>query len=645
MKDHADTSDDEFDNESSSSARDDEEGRKRDLAMLSERAMEAFSGGDEQDAQPPAASTDATGEQEAASSSMSPPQSATSAQASASDDNGSFNSANALPPPHGTPGMTQGWGTQSHPASWAPQPTHMQHGTSPGAFFQEAPEVDRAPVRHKKRLSKEDRQRALLNYLGQTYQALANLANNVVLMERRSGMLFPERSTEVRKEIKATFFHQHGLEITSKEIASALEKFTAFSCVQASFLPVFGRAGCINSRFRVINSHHGYYLFDTTSPLPTPPSPVGLPVPFPVPFVVPHRSLSLPSWFQLDMYPCNDFEQRFWVETGLPKDTLLVVLAWMVLGWMPDKKQVMLEMRGSGDDSQVHAQRVIKRILDPSRSPGDTALPTGKVALEKHAQQEYLLSLERIDSLTPYQQKGLFEFLQGKEVDWVWNDGKKTGMNIQIQCPVMMSCLESPLTYAPLVERKVSVDTATNAEPRKLHPVDDELFNPLFKGFLLLFGHIQERLWSPFNKSKKAWKEGVLSDLCTIGELVAAYFGRSPDAFWDQLNSAKLDIHEDALEADDIAQIVKKCSDDNEGAPLEMSMTEWLEALEKKSKEVGVSVVLPERAKGLSIRFKKARKVLEPYGILMTSVGRKGSDRRAWRVEKAPVPSQGDYLL
>ncbi|MFI8750158.1 hypothetical protein ACIGG6_09155 [Vreelandella lionensis] len=492
-------------------------------------------------------------------------------------------------------------------------------------------------TQHKKRMSAEEKQHLVLNYLNTYYQPCANSSGNVLLMERSSGTLFPPGVDEIRQAVNAACFHRVGVEVSNSAIRSALEKFTERASVPLSTRPVYGRAGCVERApsFRVINCHQGAYRVDSMSPQ------VALSgASFDdVPYVIPHRSLPL----EVINTHIQAVPQRLipWLKglTGLPETSLLLVITWMMLTWMPDKKQVLLELRGGDNDHIVQAQRVIKKLIDPSRQPGDNALPTGTAAFNAFCQQEYVISLERFDSLTPQQQKNLLGVMEGKEVEWVWRDSKKQKMRIHVQCPVMMSCLESPLTDTALMARTLSMDAGTGARGGFGLQATEMLSGTLTE-LLALFGLVQQSVHYlvPPEKAARYRRQGPLSDFCHIGEAVAVNLGQPEEAFWEQLQLAQRDGQEDAYESDDIAQALVQCWEDNANEAIEWSMTDWLELLPaylQKGQEVG----FPKTQKALSIRFKKASEVLKAHGLLLEPIGRIDSNRRAWRLRKMPDTS------
>ena len=517
---------------------------------------------------------------------------------------------------------------------YAPYASTPVQGDAPGHSTANLSQESAHQKRYKKRLSAEEKQSLVLRYLQTYYQPCVNQPGHVMLMERSSGTLFPPGVDEIRQAVNAACFQQIGIEVSNSAIRSAIAKFTERSSVQQSVLPVYGRAGYVEAipAFRVINRHQGTYRVDSMSPQAT-----LLAASFTaVPYVVPHRSLPLEATgTHIQVVP-----QRLalWLKglTGLPETSLLLVITWMMLTWMPDKKQVLLELRGGDNNHVVQAQRVIKQLIDPSQQPGDNVLPTGTAAFDAFCQQEYVISLERFDALTPQQQKNLLRVMEGKDVEWVWRDGKKQKMRINVQCPVMMSCLESPLTDTALMARTISMDTGVGAFGG-LGLQAKEMLSGTVTELLALFGLVQQSVhYFVFpEKAERYRRQGPLSDFCHIGEAVAINLGQSEEAFWEQLHHAQRDGQEDAYESDDIAHALVQCWENNADEAIELSMTDWLELLPaylQKGQEAG----FPKTQKALSIRFKKASEVLKAYDLLLEPTGRIGSDRRAWRLRKMP---------
>tara|TARA_R110001599_G_scaffold75618_1_gene207441 strand:- start:3732 stop:5591 length:1860 start_codon:yes stop_codon:yes gene_type:complete len=539
------------------------------------------------------------------------------------------------PPPVPWPSSSLQRSASSSSHYFAPHASTPVQSVAPGHSTANPSQESAHQKRYKKRMSAEEKQHLVLDYLNIYYQPCANPSGNVMLMEQSSGTLFPPGVDEIRQAVNAACFQKIGIEVSNSAIRSALAKFTERSSVQQSVLPVYGRAGYVEAipNFRVINRHQGTYRVDSMSPQATLLAASSVAVPY----VVPHRSLPMEATGTHIQAVPQKLASWLKVLTDLPDTSLLLVITWMMLTWMPDKKQVLLELRGGDNKHVVDAQHVIKQLIDPSRQPGDNVLPTGAAAFDTFCQQEYVISLERFDALTPLQQKNLFSVMEGKDVEWVWRDGKKQKMRINVQCPVMMSCLESPLTDAALIARTVSIDTGAGAFGG-LGLKYKEIISGTVTELLALFGLVQQSVHClvPPEKAARYRGQGPLSDFCHIGEAVAINLGHSEEAFWEQLHHAQRDGQEDAYESDDIAQALVQCWKDNADEAIELSMTDWLERLPvylQKGQEAG----FPKTQKALSIRFKKASEVLKAYDLLLEPTGRIGSDRRAWRLRKMPA--------
>lgn len=531
---------------------------------------------------------------------------------------------NPLPPAH----------YQTH---YAQQPN--QNVVSPSTQMSSQQKENQKP--YKKRMSAEEKQRLVLYYMNAYYQSCINPSGNIMLMETRSGMLYPPGAEEISQAVNAACYYQAGIEVSNSAIRSALAKFTERSSVPLSIRPVYGRAGFLEGSpsSRVINSHHGAYRTESVSPQVAlwPASPL-------IPYVVPHRSL--PLEVRSHHIQCTPHKLAVFMKsnTGLSETSLLLVMTWMILTWMPDKKQVLLELRGGDNNHVLQVQRIIKQLIDPSRQPGDNDLPTGTAAFDAFCQQEYVISLERFEKLTPGQQKNLVSVMEGREVEWVWRDGKKQKIRINVQCPVMISCLESPLTDTMLMARTVSIDT-NHGQSSEIDVLSEYMQTGMLIDLLALFGLVQQSVDQPVSpeKTERYRRQGLLSDFCRIGELVAINLGRSEEDFWKQLDYAQSIGQEDAFESDDIAQLLVRCWEDNASEAIEFSMTDWLHLLPtylEEDQEDG----FPTSQKALSIRFKKASEVLKSYGLLLESTGRMGSDRRAWRLRKMPGRDTGGFL-
>ncbi len=61
--------------------------------------------------------------------------------------------------------------------------------------------------------------------------------------------------------------------------------------------------------------------------------------------------------------------------TLLPKDSDLLIIAWMVMAWRSDSSPVLLELLGEANSELIDSQKMLKTIIDPASTLLESEFP------------------------------------------------------------------------------------------------------------------------------------------------------------------------------------------------------------------------------------------------------------------------------
>tara|TARA_R110002012_G_scaffold165730_1_gene327969 strand:- start:2820 stop:4658 length:1839 start_codon:yes stop_codon:yes gene_type:complete len=475
----------------------------------------------------------------------------------------------------------------------------------------------------------------VIGLLKAQFRLTLNETKSVLLADRYTGQLLPIMDDVVVERVKWMYWHSTAprrQDVSNGVIKSALSIF-GNSVIPDLVSPFYGRAGYdLSVGKRYLDIGHQCVSF---SP--------GLPTYQPVtciPHIKPRDSLpmNLPEGIG-NIHP-QGVAILFDI-TALPGESDLLVIAWMVLAWRPDNSQVMLELLGEPNVTLEQAQQLLKRVLDPATNNLEGQVPKTLKQLDDYAQRQYLLSFTRVDALSETQQKGLYSLMQGKPVVWK-SKGKRSDVEIKVQCPVMLNSAESVVTYAPLAGATLSIELVNDEKPlsRGTAVTDPTLAEATISyGLLHVFGYVN-RCWSIVESDRRFERYGGLQDLCRIGELVAVCLGREPNDFWQQFNANQQSRREYELEESPIALAMKRCLEEEPEGVIEAAVKDWLVRLEAYRPAHDHTGDWPATARGLAAKFKQSRSLLEAFGICLHRLDQRGPYGR-WRAAliSKPVPS------
>mgnify|MGYP006430335155 CR=1 FL=1 len=486
------------------------------------------------------------------------------------------------------------------------------------------------------RQTRVDRVSQLLSF---RYNRVLNETNSVLLFDTHTGAVVPETVDAIEAPIATYYRENYRGEVSRGDIKRALDHFGQM--IRPLQVPIsFGRAGYNpNTRQRFIDAGPGncftfeYGAMHFTTGIAQP-------------MIRPTQSHRFPDMSHIgNNHPA--LVNQLFNRTLLSNESDLLVVAWMILCWMPDKKQVMLELLGSPSAPMEQAHRQIKAAVDPATAAWQADLPSNVKQFDDLALKHYLLSFNQVEALTQTQQDHIFSLMRGKQIQWQWKD-KKVAAHITAQCPVMLNSTESVATTTKLADATLSVEVE-DANPQFAKP--DQMSSmqpPIVAGLLMIFGYVNAQ-WSWVEYIKHYDRCGDLADLCRVGVLVAEYLLEDPESFWEQFRDNQQGRREFELEESPVATAVARALDDESSGILDLSVKDWMALLEeyrpkkedssekKPSEKQASTDMWPANTRGLGSKFNQIKPLLRDVGIALTSSGKRGP-RRYWRAEKTTTP-------
>jgi len=463
--------------------------------------------------------------------------------------------------------------------------------------------------------------------LKERYWRIVNETNSNLLCDKQTGEVLPEVVDAIERPIATLYRVRHNAEVSKGEIKRALDYFC--EAIEPTLSPVFfGRAGYnVQQGQRFVDAGQGECLvfFPNSS---------NYSKGFLLPLVRPLRSRPFPNPANVGYVQVSSITQLF-QRSVLSRDTDLLLIAWMVLCWMPDRKQVMLELLGAPSSSLEQAHFLVRHLVDPASEPWQNDVPKHVKQFDGMALRFYLLSFNQVDTLTDTQQQHLFSLMRGKQVQWQWND-KKLNVEIAVKCPVMLSSLESVVTQSKLADVTISIEVEEEQRQEIGREEVPFLQSILAESLVTIFGRVGAN-WATVEHENRFQHYGGLADFCRVGELVAQVLGRDPADFWAQFGSNQQSRREFEFEASPVAMAIQKLLEEEEAGFIELSVKEWLSRLEAYRPETLEPDLWPTSSHKLGADFKAISPLLRDLGINLSSMGRRGP-LRYWRAEKVSEP-------
>ncbi len=467
-----------------------------------------------------------------------------------------------------------------------------------------------------------------LELLKRDFILVSNETNSLLLQDLSSGEVCAALPELIEHHLKKVVLEQHLIDLPSKAVKSALMVFCTSPYPRGTNIS-YGRAGYeLYTEYRWIFIGYNTIQYSSDSPYFQYPSPTR-------PHFKPKKSR--PSIFPTWQGNTNTagITQLFEV-TDLPKEHDLLAISWLILAWMPDRKQVLFELLGDTPFSAAHTQSCIKELLDPATEWATPNFPKNIKQLDDSALNHYLLSFDRVDNLSDTIQRGLLQLLDGKSISL--KPTSPLSSEIKVVNPVILNSIESIVSYGPLAERTLTMELS-HREDNTPNTPDQRAFDSIFNSLLTIFGQVHCN-WSSVSTDASYDYHGGLSDLCRIGVLVAGSLGRNTEDFWCQFERNQLARREFELDENPIAQALKTIFEYNNEGELVDAVKGWQELLEEY-RPAKHSYDWPTTARGMGAQLKIAAPILKTFGIMLEPLDTRRRANRHWRLSKIPTSCNG----
>lgn len=458
-----------------------------------------------------------------------------------------------------------------------------------------------------------------LDLIKARYRLITYETNSRFLIDTYNGEVLPLIPDAIIEPIATSYRAHHQTEVQKSDIKNAFEHFLQLTQpFQETFF--FGRAGYDSlTKERYIVAGQGCLIFRANTPM--------YEAYFYKPHVIPTQSLPLNLPSNAGNIHLQLIDTLF-ASTVLPKESDLLVIAWMILTWMPDRAQLMLELIGTPSSSLEQTQTTLKSVVDPATVTLLNEIPSNVKRFNELAHQQYLLSFNQVETLTNTQQDHLYSLLRGKHLPWSWKN-KKTGAEIRVHCPIVFNSLGNVDTKTKLADVTLSIeindDNILEYYPEEAAGIQQTIL----QGLLLIFGGVQAQ-WQYVEYQSRFEHHGGLKDFCRIGELVAKTLERDPAEFWQQFEASQQSRREFELEESPVAIAMKRCLEAEPEGVIEATVKDWLEHLKVYRPAHDPTGAWPVSARGLAAKFQQSRPLLEAFGIHLHRLERRGPNGR-WR--------------
>ena len=473
--------------------------------------------------------------------------------------------------------------------------------------------------------SRHDRQVAdVMSMLQGQFYLTTNESRSPLLTDKFTGETLPHFDPKILERLKGEYWRTsigRQQDVSYGVIRSAISNFV-YGAIPEAVLPVYGRAGVdLNSGRRALILGNQCLIFS--------PGLSSYEIRTGIPHVMPRESLPVCVPDNVGNVLPQSISTLFDV-TSLPKDSDLLVIAWMVMAWRSDSAPVLLELLGEPTPELIDSQKMLKTVIDPASSLFEIEVPKSIKQVDIRAQCHYLMSFHRVDSLSKTQQKGLLSIMQGKAMEWRTKT-KRSGVDLSVRCAVMLNSSESVVTYAPLSDATLSIELDDAGGGKSQNAVEDRSMaeRTIIHGLLQIFGYVNQ-FWSHVENDRQCDRYGGLRDLCRIGVLVADALGRDTAEFWQQLDANQQSRRDYELEENPVAMAVKRLIDASEDGRIEATVKDWLVLLDGYRPEPDPSGSWPVTSRGLAAKFKQSRALLATFGVQLVPLEKRGPYGR-WR--------------
>lgn len=307
---------------------------------------------------------------------------------------------------------------------------------------------------------------------------------------------------------------------------------------------------------------------------------------------------------------------------NVPKESQLLVLAWLVTCLIPNADNVLLEIVGERFSGKSTLQSALKTLIDPSLEPliGDT--PQKEAQMYELGKRDHVISLDRVDKMSSKAQEALMTLLKGKLTDI--SAKKSSGQTrVFLSHPVILNSAESVVTWADLADRSILV-SLPRLEKIVDHflekPAANSSFQPAFASLVALLSYVHAS-WKSVRAT--AAPAGMVDFYC-IGIAVAEAMGGSASDFDQQLTISLERRFEMELYEYPVAAAVRDLLGASGRESLDLPVGELLQKLNDFRPDDALDSQWPRGPRDLGSKLDKCSGLMEAYGMRVGPTERKG---------------------
>lgn len=309
---------------------------------------------------------------------------------------------------------------------------------------------------------------------------------------------------------------------------------------------------------------------------------------------------------------------------NVPKDSQLLVIAWLVAGLIPEANRVLLNITGERSSGRSTLQWVLKQLIDPSYEPLTQDIPTTSAKAYRLGKQDHVISLDNVDELTEKAQRALLDLMRGCLTD-VRTSLKSEPARMTLRHPIILNSADSVVSWPDLADRSVLVRLPPLGSIDRHfinHLQRDSFLQASFNSLVWLLSYV-DRHWAIFDAGECI---SGLEHFCRIGQCVAQAMGYSMEAFDTQLDASlayRFELEREEMPV--VSALIDLLADSGEKS-LDLPVSELLARMNDFRPDNVSDTVWPRNARNLGSKLNDATGVMASYGIRVGPPVKKGGN-------------------
>lgn len=321
--------------------------------------------------------------------------------------------------------------------------------------------------------------------------------------------------------------------------------------------------------------------------------------------------------------------KELWQLVNIPKDSQILVAAWLCECLRPDTPFPVLELIGEQGSAKSTTQAILRRIFDPNACDLRSA-PKCSEDIFIGAGVSWLVSYENISHLAANMQDALCVLATGGGFAKrkLFSDADESV--IRVKRPIVLNGISAAVTAQDLVSRTISVETPVingRCEVGQLWQRFEELHPRLLGGLLTC---LSDALSCLNELELPRDNQPRLIEFARLGMGVSLSFGYEPKVFLEQFNNHQLVSIERTLDANPVAVAVQDWFEHNSTGRTD-TLKNLMLCIEKHKPTS--SDAWPRSAKGFGDSLRRAAPALRMLGIECRCLGKIGGNVK-WEIKQ-----------